>query len=167
MFKASKATVERAKACEAKSQAILGQAKVDYQRYAGLVFSISISQEMMDKYTQNLAVTRAYLERALLLGGNLPFMMSGGEQQRVVIARALDNKPKIVLADEPTAALESVRGSRVMELFPTVAHGYESTVPAAAHDQMSLDVFDRILEMDDGKLFGKEHTDATHHDLQD
>lgn len=64
VFNASKATVERAKADEAKSKAILDQAKVDYQRYAGLVSSKSISQEIMDKYAQNLAVAQADLERA-------------------------------------------------------------------------------------------------------
>ncbi|MGC8657574.1 MAG: efflux RND transporter periplasmic adaptor subunit [Desulfomonilaceae bacterium] len=64
VFNASKATLERAKADEAKSRALQEQAKVDYQRYAGLVSSKSISQETMDKYSQNLAVTQADLERA-------------------------------------------------------------------------------------------------------
>ncbi|MCL5125786.1 MAG: efflux RND transporter periplasmic adaptor subunit [Deltaproteobacteria bacterium] len=64
VLKAGEASVERAKADEAKSQAILDQAKVDYQRYAGLVSSKSVSQEIMDKYAQNLAVAQADLGRA-------------------------------------------------------------------------------------------------------
>lgn len=94
--------------------------------------------------------------------GNLPYMLSGGEQQRVAIARALSNKPKIVLADEPTAALDSVRGRQVMELFRTVAHGYGSTVMVATHDQRSLDVFDRVLELEDGRLLAPQqaHEDS-------
>lgn len=83
---------------------------------------------------------------------NLPFMLSGGEQQRVAVARALANKPRLVLADEPTAALDSVRGRQVMELFRTVAHEQGTTVLVATHDHRALDVFDRILEMEDGTL---------------
>ncbi len=95
--------------------------------------------------------------------GNLPHMLSGGEQQRVAIARALANKPKIVLADEPTAALDSVRGRQVMELFQTVAHGYGSTVMVATHDHRSLDVFDRVLEMEDGRLLSPKQTHEDSH----
>ncbi len=80
---------------------------------------------------------------------NLPHMLSGGEQQRVAVARALANKPRVVLADEPTAALDSVRGRQVMELFRTVAHEQGTTVLVATHDHRSLDVFDRVLEMED------------------
>ena len=64
VLNAGEASVERAKADEAKSRAILDQAKVDYQRYAGLVSSKSVSQEIMDKYAQNLAVAQADIERA-------------------------------------------------------------------------------------------------------
>jgi len=83
---------------------------------------------------------------------NLPHMLSGGEQQRVAVARALANKPRLVLADEPTAALDSARGRQVMELFRTLAHEQGTTVLVATHDHRALDVFDRILEMEDGTL---------------
>lgn len=83
---------------------------------------------------------------------NLPYMLSGGEQQRVAVARALANNPRLVLADEPTASLDSVRGRQVMELFGTVAHEQGTTVLVATHDHRALDVFDRILEMEDGTL---------------
>ncbi len=83
---------------------------------------------------------------------NLPHMLSGGQQQRVAVARALANNPSLVLADEPTAALDSVRGRQVMELFRKIAHEYGSGVLVVTHDQRSLDIFDRILEMEDGEL---------------
>ena len=83
---------------------------------------------------------------------NLPHMLSGGEQQRVAVARALANKPRLVLADEPTAALDSRRGRQVMELFRKVSHEKGTTVLVATHDHRALDVFDRILEMEDGTL---------------
>lgn len=94
---------------------------------------------------------------------NLPYMLSGGEQQRVAVARALANNPRLVLADEPTAALDSVRGRQVMELFRSVAHEHGTTVLVATHDHRALDVFDRILEMEDGSLKSDETKNATAH----
>jgi len=83
---------------------------------------------------------------------NLPFKLSGGEQQRVAVARALANRPSLILADEPTAALDSVRGRQVMELFRKVAHEQDAGVIVVTHDHRALDVFDRALEMEDGRL---------------
>ncbi len=83
---------------------------------------------------------------------NLPSMLSGGEQQRVAVARALANRPSVILADEPTAALDSVRGRQVMELFRKVAHEQNAGVIVVTHDHRTLDLFDRILEMEDGRL---------------
>lgn len=87
---------------------------------------------------------------------NLPSMLSGGEQQRVAVARALANHPSVLLADEPTAALDSMRGRQVMELFRKVAHEQNAGVIVVTHDHRTLDLFDRILEMEDGTL-------RTHH----
>ncbi len=83
---------------------------------------------------------------------SLPSMLSGGQQQRVAVARALANDPSLILADEPTAALDSHRGRQVMELFRMVAHEQKAGVIVVTHDQRALDVFDRILEMEDGVL---------------
>ena len=83
---------------------------------------------------------------------NLPSMLSGGQQQRVAVARALANDPSLILADEPTAALDSHRGRQVMELFRMVAHEQKAGVIVVTHDHRALDVFDRILEMEDGVL---------------
>ncbi|MCE5276486.1 MAG: ABC transporter ATP-binding protein [Planctomycetaceae bacterium] len=81
-----------------------------------------------------------------------PNMLSGGQQQRVAVARALANEPDLILADEPTAALDSVRGRQVMELFRKVAHERRAGVIVVTHDHRALDVFDRSLEMEDGLI---------------
>lgn len=83
---------------------------------------------------------------------NLPVALSGGEQQRVAVARALANEPSLILADEPTAALDSQRGRQVMELFAKVAHERNAGVIVVTHDHRTLDVFDRILEVEDGMI---------------
>jgi len=81
---------------------------------------------------------------------NLPAMLSGGQQQRVAAARALANRPNVILADEPTAALDSHRGRQVMELFAKVAHDHGAGVIVVTHDHRALDVFDTTYEMEDG-----------------
>ncbi|NOY00659.1 MAG: ABC transporter ATP-binding protein [Verrucomicrobia bacterium] len=88
---------------------------------------------------------------------NLPSMLSGGQQQRVAVARALANQPSIILADEPTAALDSSRGRQVMNLFAQVAHEHGAGVIVVTHDQRALDVFDTLYEMEDGLIKRSEH----------
>jgi len=83
---------------------------------------------------------------------NLPEALSGGQQQRVAVARALANEPGLILADEPTAALDSQRGRQVMELFRKVAHERGAAVMVVTHDEGALDVIDRHFEMEDGLL---------------
>ena len=84
--------------------------------------------------------------------GNYPPMLSGGQQQRVAICRALANNPALILADEPTAALDSKLGHYVMELFRDVAHKHGTAVIVVTHDHRSLGVFDTIYEMEDGVI---------------
>ena len=83
---------------------------------------------------------------------HFPEELSGGEQQRVAIARALAPAPPLILADEPTAALDSQRGRAVMELFRKVAREQGTAVVVVTHDHRTLDVFDSIFEMEDGIL---------------
>lgn len=83
---------------------------------------------------------------------SLPAALSGGQQQRVAVARALANEPSLILADEPTAALDGPRGRQVMELFARVAHERGAGVIVVTHDHRSLDAFDTIYEMEDGQL---------------
>lgn len=92
---------------------------------------------------------------------NLPDALSGGQQQRVAVARALANHPSLILADEPTAALDSHRGRQVMELFRKVSHEQGAAVIVVTHDHRSLDVFDRRFEMEDGILKSQQSADLS------
>ncbi|MEM9156607.1 MAG: ATP-binding cassette domain-containing protein, partial [Cyanobacteria bacterium P01_F01_bin.33] len=81
-----------------------------------------------------------------------PDALSGGQKQRVAIARALVSHPAIVLADEPTAALDKTSGRDVVELMQQLAREQASTILMVTHDTRILDVADRILKMEDGHL---------------
>lgn len=81
-----------------------------------------------------------------------PDDLSGGQKQRVAIARALVSHPKIVLADEPTAALDSKSGRDVVNLMQTLAKEQGCTILLVTHDNRILDIADRIVHMEDGKL---------------
>ena len=84
--------------------------------------------------------------------GYLPAILSGGEQQRVAIARALANKPKLILADEPTAALDTARGMRVMEMLKKIATENQSAVIVVTHDVRMTEGFDYVYHLKDGHI---------------
>ncbi len=81
-----------------------------------------------------------------------PSKLSGGEQQRVSIARALANNPSIILADEPTANLDSKTGYEVVQILRKVAKESQTTVVVVTHDSRIKNLADRILWLEDGKL---------------
>jgi putative ABC transport system ATP-binding protein len=81
-----------------------------------------------------------------------PHNLSGGQKQRVAIARALVSRPKMVLADEPTAALDSKSGRNVVELMQKLAQEQGCTILIVTHDNRILDIADRIIELEDGRL---------------
>jgi putative ABC transport system ATP-binding protein len=89
-----------------------------------------------------------------------PDDLSGGQKQRVAIARALVSHPKIVLADEPTAALDSKSGRDVVNLMQTLAKEQGCTILLVTHDNRILDIADRIVHMEDGKLANDEELAA-------
>ena len=82
----------------------------------------------------------------------LPAKLSGGEAQRVAIARALANAPPIILADEPTAALDSERAKVVMDLLRQVARERAAAVLVVTHDDKIFDRFDRMVSLRDGRI---------------
>lgn len=88
-----------------------------------------------------------------------PADLSGGQQQRVAIARALAGDPPILLADEPTAALDTTSGRTVIELLQRLAHQYARAVVMVTHDPRVLSYGDRILHLEDGRLIREETAD--------
>ena len=93
-----------------------------------------------------------------------PADLSGGQKQRVAIARALAGEPNIILADEPTAALDSVSGRLIMDLLQELAHEQNRAVIVVTHDNRIFDYADRIVHIEDGRIkdaeenFGKGFT---------
>jgi putative ABC transport system ATP-binding protein len=91
-----------------------------------------------------------------------PNQLSGGEQQRVAIARALANNPKIILADEPTASLDTDRALSVMHLLRQVSTEQQTAILVVTHDQRLIGEIDRVIELVDGRIVSAEEhrTDA-------
>jgi putative ABC transport system ATP-binding protein len=85
-------------------------------------------------------------------GSKLPNQLSGGQQQRVAIARALVHEPRLVVCDEPTAALDAKSGRTVMDLLREVAVKPDRSVIIVTHDNRIFDLADRILVMEDGRI---------------
>ena len=95
------------------------------------------------------------LHRSVGLGDRLdyyPARLSGGQKQRVAIARALAANPRLILADEPTAALDSQSGRDVVNLLQELARNRACPILLVTHDPRILDVADRILNMEDGRI---------------
>jgi putative ABC transport system ATP-binding protein len=89
-----------------------------------------------------------------------PHTLSGGERQRVSIARALANDPQLILADEPTANLDSRHGHEVVELLHDIAKAQRRTIVIVSHDHRIRDVADRVLWLQDGRFEQFEQPDA-------
>ena len=85
-------------------------------------------------------------------GKHLPRDLSGGQKQRVAIARALAGHPPLIMADEPTAALDSSSGRAVIDLLKGLAKEEGATVLMVTHDPRIVDVADRILDLEDGMI---------------
>ena len=99
---------------------------------------------------------QSLLEAVGLAGraNHLPMELSGGEQQRAALARALMNQPDLVLADEPTGNLDSVTGSQVLEFLFALTRGQRRTLVLVTHNIAVARLCDRVLELKDGRLQG-------------
>lgn len=101
---------------------------------------------------------RERIESALKIVGmnermlHMPGQLSGGEQQRIAIARAIAHRPKVVFADEPTGALDTESGIRVMKLFRRLIEKEGLTIVMTTHDPNLMELGDVIYEMEDGEL---------------
>ncbi|MEY4355770.1 MAG: hypothetical protein RLZZ89_838 [Cyanobacteriota bacterium] len=89
-----------------------------------------------------------------------PAKLSGGQRQRVAIARALVSKPKILLGDEPTAALDKESGRAVVKLMQELAKEQQTTIIMVTHDNKILDVADRIIIVEEGRLANAQQEEA-------
>ena len=146
-----------------------GNRRVDFRaRHVGFVFqqyNLLPSLTAAENVAVPLLVARQPRKRAIEraagvldavgLGSRLkafPNQLSGGQQQRVAIARALVHEPRLLVCDEPTAALDSQSGQTVMELLKSVAVHPDRTVIVVTHDSRVLQFGDRLLEMADGRI---------------
>jgi putative ABC transport system ATP-binding protein len=111
-------------------------------------------EQDMDKVASDILTTVGLQERAEYYADSL----SGGQKQRVAIARALVSQPKIVLADEPTAALDKKSGRDAVELMQKLAKEQDCTILLVTHDNRILDIADRIVYMEDGRLMDRPET---------
>lgn len=103
-----------------------------------------------------LEKAREILEQIGMAGQTekMPRQLSGGQQQRVAIARAIVHNPKIIVCDEPTAALDAKTGQQVMQILRDIADDKGRAVLVVTHDNRIFRFADRILEMSDGRIIG-------------
>lgn len=87
---------------------------------------------------------------------HMPGQMSGGEQQRVAIARAVAHRPKVVFADEPTGALDTESGLRVMQLFRNLIEKESVTIVMTTHDPNLMELGDVVYELEDGEIVDRQ-----------
>jgi putative ABC transport system ATP-binding protein len=148
---------------EVKSRLRLEAMGFVFQDYALLPELTAEENVMLPLLAQGLApvTARARAEATLArlgLGhrfGNLPSQLSGGEQQRVSIARAIVHEPKILFADEPTANLDSVAAALVIETFEKL-HGEGQTIVMVTHEEEYTRRVDRVVRLDDGRVVSDE-----------
>lgn len=118
--------------------------------------NVRMALELHDRFlTQDMNLISTQMLQSVGLDNRVdyyPENLSGGQKQRVAIARALVTQPKIVLADEPTAALDKKSGREVMEIMQKLAKKQQCTILIVTHDNRILDIADRIVYMEDGRL---------------
>jgi putative ABC transport system ATP-binding protein len=126
--------------------------------------NVRLSLELHDRfYDQDMDQLATAMLEKVGLGDRVDYMpanLSGGQRQRVAIARALVGQPKILLGDEPTAALDKESGRTVVELMQQLAREQKTTIIMVTHDNKILDVADRIIIVDDGRLATPEQEEA-------
>ncbi|MBW4559905.1 MAG: DevA family ABC transporter ATP-binding protein [Mojavia pulchra JT2-VF2] len=118
--------------------------------------NVQMAVELNDEIAQSEAIAKS----ETMLGAvgleekinYYPDNLSGGQKQRIAIARALVNRPPLVLADEPTAALDKQSGRDVVEIMQSLAKDQGTSILLVTHDNRILDIADRIVEMEDGLL---------------
>ncbi|CAJ1189999.1 hypothetical protein FD33_GL000904 [Companilactobacillus paralimentarius DSM 13238 = JCM 10415] len=116
---------------------------------------ISEQLQFIQKISNKKSTDAIAILKQLGLGHRLssyPNALSGGEKQRVAIARAFINQPDLILADEPTASLDSKRGREVVQIIQETVHQQNKAAVMVTHDERILDLVDSIWQIEDGKL---------------
>lgn len=118
--------------------------------------NVAMSLELREDYDEKRRMDEASaMLTAVGLGERLhykPDKLSGGQRQRVSIARALVAKPKLVLADEPTASLDKISGQEAVDILKKLAREQGAAILLVTHDYRILDLADRVVELEDGKI---------------
>ncbi len=117
--------------------------------------NVQMSLELQSVPERESVVRAEAVLKSVMLGNRVnhyPSQLSGGQKQRVAIARALVGKPRLILADEPTAALDSKTGRDIIELMQRLSKEQGSAILMVTHDNRILDVADRTIHMEDGFL---------------
>ena len=109
---------------------------------------LGLEREEADRRADRLLAELGMTERA----AHYPEELSGGQRQRIAIARALMNDPRIILADEPTASLDSTRGRQVVEMLANEVHERGKGGVLVTHDERLIDLCDRVVRIEDGRL---------------
>ena len=119
--------------------------------------NVRIAETVADDPMDSLEI----LERVGLSGRNrnFPSQLSGGEQQRVAIARAIVKNPTLLLCDEPTGALDSKTGGKIIKLLRDVCKEYNMTVVIVTHNSKIAEVADRVIEIQDGSIYSDKIND--------
>jgi len=116
------------------------------------MLTAGVSRKDASKRAFQLLETVGLAERV----GHLPDELSGGEQQRITIARALANRPSVILADEPTGDLDTKTGMEVVQILYDTSKKENATVIVVTHDPMITEKADVILQMRDGQIIGEK-----------
>jgi putative ABC transport system ATP-binding protein len=117
--------------------------------------NVELSLELKGiRHTEAKLEARRLLEQVELAAkyDSFPADLSGGQKQRVAVARALAGSPGLILADEPTAALDSHSGRNVMQILRQLAHAQNRAVVVVTHDNRVLEFGDRVIRMEDGRI---------------
>ncbi|BAU67471.1 ABC exporter ATP-binding subunit, DevA family (plasmid) [Stanieria sp. NIES-3757] len=118
--------------------------------------NVQMAVELQPNISPNQARSRSQkILQAVGLGNRInyyPCALSGGQKQRVAIARALVNRPQLIVADEPTASLDSKTGRQVINLMQKLAKEQGCSIFLVTHDPRILDIADRLIEIEDGRL---------------
>lgn len=130
--------------------------------YENVDFALRLSEYSENYGKEHDETNDARIGQVLSLVGmkdrmlHMPGQMSGGEQQRIAIARAVAHRPKIIFADEPTGALDTETGLKVMKLFKGLIEKEGITIVMTTHDPNLMELGDIIYEMEDGELIDKQ-----------